>query len=646
MLSASHKFSLLKISLILFFISASVSKAETIKWFPQNDALEIGNKAEVLQDAGGRFSFSQVSSVDFQKRFVPSKTTNLILGYTESVFWIKFIFENNSAENLVLEIAQAGLPDCDFYSRVNDDSTIIYKAGSNTPFHEKIIKSTFQVFPLLKGTHDYYIRLTTNSGPIPLRIYRQNTYDERSISQKFVYGIYLGLMLFVLLSNLFFFFSLQNYLYLVNALNVIIFVGYSMLVVDGFAPYFFPKIDMLFWYTTVPPFGVTIQTIYALWFLEVKKYRPQLYRFTLGVVSCYAIWFVMKFFLRFPIVQPINTLQALLSFFIMGYISIRVGKKGNKFGYYFALTYFVYFLLVLAEATYINTGKPSYILGFSYSGYATVLEALALSFLLTKRFEWEKKEIEEAKVNTQKKLFNQIVENEKMVRQQNIVLEKKVQERTHQLNEEKEKSDTLLLNILPEHTAQELKEKGSSDARQFEQVTVMFTDFKGFTQISEKLSPKELVNEIHDCFKAFDNIVTKHNIEKIKTIGDSYMCAGGLPLTNNTHAEDIVRAAIEIRDFISKKFESRNPKFEIRIGIHTGTVVAGIVGIKKFAYDIWGDTVNIASRMESSGEAGKVNISGSTYQLVKDKFNCIHRGKIQAKNKGEIDMYFVEQENS
>jgi class 3 adenylate cyclase len=210
----------------------------------------------------------------------------------------------------------------------------------------------------------------------------------------------------------------------------------------------------------------------------------------------------------------------------------------------------------------------------------------------------------------------------------------------------KKRSDELLLNILPGEVAEELKEKGSAEARQFDEVTVMFTDFKGFTQISERLSPSELVAEIHTCFKAFDDIIGKHNIEKIKTIGDSYMCAGGLPVANKTNAIDMANAALEIQQFMQKHLLQRRIEgketFEIRIGVHTGPVVAGIVGVKKFAYDIWGDTVNIASRMESSGEAGKVNISSSTYRFVKDKFACTYRGKIQAKNKGEIDMYFLE----
>ncbi len=215
----------------------------------------------------------------------------------------------------------------------------------------------------------------------------------------------------------------------------------------------------------------------------------------------------------------------------------------------------------------------------------------------------------------------------------------------NKISKARKRSDELLLNILPGEVAEELKEKGSADAKQFDEVTVMFTDFKGFTQISEKLSPTELVNEIHECFKAFDNIISKHNIEKIKTIGDSYMCAGGLPIANKTNASDVVSAALEIQQFMQQHLQQRKNEnkevFKIRIGVHTGPVVAGIVGVKKFAYDIWGDTVNIASRMESSGEAGKVNISGATHELVKDKFKCEYRGEIEAKGKGKVKMYFV-----
>lgn len=216
----------------------------------------------------------------------------------------------------------------------------------------------------------------------------------------------------------------------------------------------------------------------------------------------------------------------------------------------------------------------------------------------------------------------------------------------NRISKEKRRSEELLLNILPEEVAEELKSKGESDARQIEQVTVLFTDFKGFTALSEVVTPKELVADLHQCFSAFDRICDHYGIEKIKTIGDAYMAAGGLPSPNSTHPQDVVNAALEMAEVIEKekreKMAAGMPYFEIRIGMHTGPVVAGIVGVKKFQYDIWGDTVNTASRMESSGEAGKVNISGATYALVKDKFLCSYRGKVQAKGKGEMDMYFVE----
>ena len=210
----------------------------------------------------------------------------------------------------------------------------------------------------------------------------------------------------------------------------------------------------------------------------------------------------------------------------------------------------------------------------------------------------------------------------------------------------KRKSDSLLLNILPEKVADELKRTGKSKATKFEGVTVIFTDFKGFTEMTEMLSAEDLVSEINLCFSEFDAIMSKYGIEKIKTIGDAYMAASGLPIPDPDHAIKAVDAAIEMVDFIAKRkssLESLNkPAFEMRVGLNTGHVIAGIVGTKKFQYDIWGDTVNIASRMESGGEPGKVNISESTYTLVKERFKCIPRGKIKAKGKGEMEMYFVE----
>ncbi|MGB5321127.1 adenylate/guanylate cyclase domain-containing protein, partial [Lutimonas sp.] len=218
-------------------------------------------------------------------------------------------------------------------------------------------------------------------------------------------------------------------------------------------------------------------------------------------------------------------------------------------------------------------------------------------------------------------------------------------EKTKQLIEiEKERSDKLLLNILPEGTAKELKDNGKVNPQKFDSVTVMFTDFEAFTKYSQDLTPELLVKSVDYHFSKFDQIIEKYGLEKIKTIGDSYMCAGGLPIPTKDHAQKMLHAALEIRDFIEniKRSEVREiTHFNIRIGIHTGPVVAGVVGIKKFAYDIWGDTVNIASRLESNSEPGKINISENTYHLIKDSFDCEYRGEIQAKNKGMMKMYYV-----
>ena len=215
------------------------------------------------------------------------------------------------------------------------------------------------------------------------------------------------------------------------------------------------------------------------------------------------------------------------------------------------------------------------------------------------------------------------------------------------IEEEKNRSESLLLNILPAEIAEELKLKGSAEARDFDLVSILFTDFKEFTKISQKLSANELISEINHCFKAFDDICDKYGIEKIKTIGDSFMAAGGIPIPSEESAKNTILAALEMQSFISKRIKQQQDKnetfFEMRVGIHSGPVVAGIVGVKKFQYDIWGDTVNTASRLESNGEVGRVNISQYTYDLIKDDSNFVFekRGKIQVKGKGVLEMYFV-----
>jgi class 3 adenylate cyclase len=243
------------------------------------------------------------------------------------------------------------------------------------------------------------------------------------------------------------------------------------------------------------------------------------------------------------------------------------------------------------------------------------------------------------------------------IKKQRLYLAKEVRERTREvifqkeqiesqktlLEEEKNKVEKLLLNILPEETAEELKSKGKASARSYRQVSIMFTDFVGFTRIAETMRPSDLVAKLDAYFTSFDEIIAKYNIEKIKTIGDAYMCAAGVPIRSRSNPIDTTLAALHIQRYM-REIHAKYPgeHWELRIGINTGEIIAGVVGTKRFAYDIWGNAVNVAQRMETAGEAFKVNVSGATFAEIEPYFEFAYRGKIAAKNKGEVDMYYVE----
>lgn len=231
-------------------------------------------------------------------------------------------------------------------------------------------------------------------------------------------------------------------------------------------------------------------------------------------------------------------------------------------------------------------------------------------------------------------------------------LEMKVAERTRQLAAERDRteaerarSDALLLNILPRMVAEELKGTGQVQPQHYASATVLFTDFVGFTRLATEMAPADLVATLHECFSAFDSIAARHGLEKLKTIGDSYMCAGGVPAANQTHAIDACLAGLEFLDFMADFSRTRKarglPAWSLRIGVHTGPVTAGVIGSNKFAYDIWGDAVNTASRLESSGAEGRLNISSATYEAARRFFQCEYRGSVEAKGKGALEMYFV-----
>ncbi|UCE94099.1 MAG: tetratricopeptide repeat protein, partial [Flavobacteriaceae bacterium] len=298
---------------------------------------------------------------------------------------------------------------------------------------------------------------------------------------------------------------------------------------------------------------------------------------------------------------------------------------------------------------YSKTGKHKEALKF-YEDYVTFKDSVTnLSTVLKtsnmrNEFEVAQKQTEIDLKQSEVELLNQQKSNLRILAFSMIALLGLTGFYFRNIRKAKRRSDDLLLNILPSSTAQELKEHGKVKAKKFDAVTVMFTDFQAFTRYSENLSPEVLVKSVDFFFSKFDEIIDKFELEKIKTIGDAYMCAGGLTHVSKDEVIKILQAAFEIKKFVEKMRHSSDDSiahFNIRIGINTGAVVAGVVGTKKFAYDIWGDTVNIASRMESNSDAGRINVSENTYQLIRDHFDCEYRGEIDVKNKGMMKMYFV-----
>ncbi len=407
-----------------------LSFSQIINWDTGMDAMSLGKQLRFYEDKEGTLNINAISSGQYQALFQKSEQNILNFGFNESVYWLKFDFNNTDEEPLIIEVAHASLPVCDlYYSNGTEDWNVI-KAGYEINLHNKQVNNHLQIFPLPTGQMQCYIKVVSNSHPLPIKIWKEKKYEVEANKQKLVYGFYIGFMAFVVITNLFFFFTHRNKLYLYYAIVVILYAGYAAMVLDGFVLYMFPKLDMMFWYITIPTLGMTVQTAYCLAFLEAKKYVPKVFVVVRIIVIYFGLYFFIKYLLPLPTILAINTIHALLSFFIMGYVGLKVGNKGNKLGYYFALAYFIYFLLVLTEAIYIQTGSPKYLFGLSHVAVATLIEAFVLSYLLSKRSEWEKKENELAKLHAQEELVNTIRENEKIVRQQNVILEKKVLQRT------------------------------------------------------------------------------------------------------------------------------------------------------------------------------------------------------------------------
>lgn len=421
--------------LLLVCIFATRFTAQNIVWDQKPNEYNIGDKILLLEDPKSNYTIDQVRDPVLFQKFVPSEKVILNFGFTTSGYWMYFNLDNKAGEDLLLELGHTHLENVRLFVVNEAGDAEQFNAGYAVPLNDKITKHHFQVFPLKKGKYDYYISISPPVQPLPVKIYKSSAHEIKTYKQRLVFGFYLGLMFFVILSNLFFYISLRNKLFLFYSGIVLLYISYASTVMDGFIVYFLPEVNLKFWYLNIPTIGVPLQMIYALVFLEMKKLSPVWYKRTIWLISYFVIYAVAKFWMPLTWVLALNTLHALISFFGMFWLGFIAGKKGNKLGYYFALAYAIYFVLVLVEATYIQIGKPGYFMELSHVAWATLLEALILSFLLSKRFEWEREESDRQKTEAQKQLLEKTLENEKMVKEQNVLLEKRVDERTKELND-------------------------------------------------------------------------------------------------------------------------------------------------------------------------------------------------------------------
>lgn len=636
------RFSLL-ISLI--FCSWQVTVAQHIINFDgKSKSISIGEQLFLIEDPQSRLTIHQITSADYHNKF--KKSENSILTFqNDHDYWLRFQLNNTTDQDVILEFAQPIIGMMEFYAYDSANSKWRQEAsGYTVPLSKKLFNHQFQLFKLSNKKGVYFVKFKSRAISIPVKLWRQEVYGNKLAVQRISFGVFTGLMIFVILINLFFFFSLKRLAHLHYALLVFLYflIGLN---VEGYILYVIPNADLYYGISLCAIMAFPVGMSYVLIFLEAKKYTPKLYFLGIIMLIYYCTFVIWHKFLTPLQLHYTTDLTGLSIVLIFSYISIKTGRKGNKMGYYYFICYMIFFVIAVIDSINRFTGKPTLLLDLTYISYAFLAEAFMFSFLLTMRFDMEKKVSDLKKREAEMLLLEKTMENEKLVREQNAELERKVEERTHELSIEKKKSDDLLLNILPAEVAAELKANGRYTARKFEKVTVLFTDVKNFTKLTAASTPEEIINLLDIYFREFDRIIKKHNLEKIKTIGDAYMCAGGVPVVSETHAIDVVMAGLEIRDYVKNFVEERKAAglsyFEIRMGISSGDVMAGIIGTEKFVYDIWGDCVNTAARMEQNSEVGSVNISESTYKLVKNHFEIDSRGKIEAKNKGFIEMYFV-----
>ena len=642
--------------LVLALTTAAAAAGDTTYVFT-GEELPAHKKLMVLPDLDGKLDIRAVMSPENAARFVPAPSINE-KDIKPGTYWLRVTLENPLPTSRTLAVFPvAAWQEFRVYSSADPSKS--GRSGLQVPIAERDLEVTRRAWGLIPymavraelpaaTTTTLYVRATSDWRYVKADGFMLDVADlaeiraeERAIRGALLF--FFGTLVALSLYHLILFLGLRD----AGSAYYVVHVAATAMITPTFygiaAELVFPghpawALDALAAWKGLVAIGLLM---FARVYLDTRKNHPWLDKAILAFTGVNAAIIVATPLGNYELNNVVIGIPSLAAFLIAFIVGIAALLKGNPAARYFVAAN-VFNLMGITIALIAEFGL---VLGPTIGGFAsplgTMLEAILLSRGLAYRMNMLKTELTERRLAQEQLLRQQEEDRRRLLEEQSVMLERTVAERTAELSAERERSETLLRNILPDSIALELKRDGRSTPRRHEEVTILFTDFAQFTQTMATLPPARMVEELNEIFHGFDEVIERHGLEKIKTIGDAYMAAAGVPDAVSDHAERCVRAALEMQRWMAQRNEHASLKWGLRIGIHSGAVVAGVVGRKKYAYDIWGDTVNIASRMESAGGAGRVNISAYTYDLIRSRFECEYRGKVEAKGKGAIDMYFV-----